>query len=302
MLIKEFTEQMITDITNLCNESMEFDNISEKILVEKTISDSDYLPLLTKVAVDDKSNKPIGFIQAVIRNRDDEKTGYIKLFCVHPEFRLQGIGSVLYNTIEKQLQEFGVQKIRVYESYPNYFMPGIDPLYTEAVCFFESRGFKKFADTTNLLCKLEGENFNVDRELEKLKSVNIYCSLAKSDDKEKILNWINQNFKPWFYEVSEAFNNNPVSLFVAEKDDKTIAFSAYNVNNKTMGWFGPMGTEKKYRGFGIGSILLKLCLKEMQNQKFPFAIIPWVGPIKFYMKNVNAKVHRVFWRYEKILC
>jgi GNAT superfamily N-acetyltransferase len=32
-----------------------------------------------------------------------------------------------------------------------------------------------------------------------------------------------------------------------------------------MGWFGPMGTHPDLRGLGIGSILLKRCLKDMKR-------------------------------------
>jgi hypothetical protein len=34
---------------------------------------------------------------------------------------------------------------------------------------------------------------------------------------------------------------------------------------------------------------------------FVKAIIPWVGPIPFYMQYANSKVEHEFWRYEKIL-
>ncbi len=34
--------------------------------------------------------------------------------------------------------------MRVYNSSPNYFLPGIDPRYTPAVCFFENLGFQKY--------------------------------------------------------------------------------------------------------------------------------------------------------------
>jgi mycothiol synthase len=80
-----------------------------------------------------------------------------------------------------------------------------------------------------------------------------------------------------------------------------MAFSAHEGNNKGTGWFGPMGTSAELREKGAGSILLKKCLKDMKEMGFVKAIIPWVGPIPFYMHHVNSKVERVFWRYEKIL-
>ena len=39
----------------------------------------------------------------------------------------------------------------------------------------------------------------------------------------------------------------------------------------------------------------------MKNMGFKQSIIPWVGPIAFYSNYADAKVDRVFWRYEKKL-
>ena len=79
-----------------------------------------------------------------------------------------------------------------------------------------------------------------------------------------------------------------------------IAFSAYETNNKGTGWFGPMGTTEKARGKGVGGILLKRCINDLKKSGFEKAIIPWVGPIPFYMHYINSPVKRIFWRYEKI--
>jgi mycothiol synthase len=39
----------------------------------------------------------------------------------------------------------------------------------------------------------------------------------------------------------------------------------------------------------------------MKEMGFVKAIIPWVGPIPFYMYHADAKMDRIFWRYEKIM-
>ena len=51
----------------------------------------------------------------------------------------------------------------------------------------------------------------------------------------------------------------------------------------------------------MGGILLYMCLNDMKNQGFSNSIIPWVGPIGFYSNYADAKISRVFWRYEKVL-
>ncbi len=80
-----------------------------------------------------------------------------------------------------------------------------------------------------------------------------------------------------------------------------IAFSEFETNNKGTGWFGPMSTSVNARGKGVGGVLLKRCMNEMKKMGFKTSIIPWVGPISFYMHYINSPVDRVFWRYEKKL-
>lgn len=301
MIVRNFNLELLKPVAKLCRQSMYRDIMPDFLLSEKTVQDSDYNPELTLVAFRNETQPPIAFLQGVIRKRDSGMIGYIKLACVDSNERRKGLARALYNSIEKIMFEKGVSVIRVYESYPNYFMPGVDPFYTEAVCFFERMGFKKFGDTSNLIAELGNQNFDTKIEEENLKSQEIIFRRAELDDKEKIISWLRDNFPAWIGEVSSAFQNNPVTLFLCEHKGNITAFSAHECNNKGTGWFGPMGTDAQLRGKGIGGILLKKCLKDMKEMGFIKAIIPWVGPIPFYMHYANARVDRVFWRYEKVI-
>jgi N-acetylglutamate synthase-like GNAT family acetyltransferase len=207
----------------------------------------------------------------------------------------------LYYDFEAKVREYGVKKIRVYESFPNYFMPGVDPFYTEAVCFFERTGFNKFSECTNLLAELYKINLDTEAAENELSEVGFSFRRAEKRDFDRIRKWVGEHFKIWISEVNIAFTHNPVSLHISEKEGEIIAFSAYETNNFGEGWFGPMGTTETARGKGIGGILLKRCLNDLKEHGFQKAIIPWVGPIPFYMHYVHSKVHRIFWRFEKIV-
>ena len=298
--IREINRNDLAEIELLLGKSMPQDYFNEKLIEENIIKDENFEPGLTLVA-EDKNNKIVGFVMGLIRKREEGNMGYIKFLAVLPEWRLKGIGSGLYLTIEKKLQLKAITKVRLCESYPNYFIPGIDPFYTDAVCFFERYGYIKFDDTSNLICDLENQSFETTKLEEKILQKGIKIYRASTKDFNRIISWLENNFKAWIKEVKSAFKNNPVSLHIAEKDDKIIAFSAYETNNKSTGWFGPMGTNKAARGLGIGGVLLKRCMADMKKQGFKKSIIPWVGPIPFYMHYVKSPVSRVFWRYEKIL-
>jgi len=299
MEIKNFNSGLLKETAKLCRQNLVLDSMPDFLFEEKTLSDPDYNPDLTFVAFEE--GRVEGFIQGVVRNRKDGKTGYIKLLCVSRDFRRKGFAAQLYGKAEESFVEQGVKIIRVGESYPNYLTPGIDPFYTAGVCFFEEQGFVKFNDTSNLSAELASSDFDTSKEEKLLVGENFFVKRAEQKDRQKTLEWVDKNFEGWNAEVTAAFNNNPVSLFIAGKAGSVLAFSAYEANNKGTGWFGPMGTDKEARGKGLGAVLLKKTLSAMKHEGFTKAIIPWVGPIPFYMKTVNASVSRVFWRYEKKL-
>ena len=302
MIIKNLSDGNLLQVAKFCRINLELDVLPDFLFKEKTIDDYEYDPSLNLIAFSDDEQKILGFISAVIRRRKDGNVGYIKLICVDTNERRKGVAGKLLSIVEEKMKAECIQVLRLFESYPNYLTPGLDPFYTEAICFFERNGFKKFNDTSNLLCDLASQSFDTTTEEEKLSSINIEIKRAELNEKQKVLDFINRVFPAWEYEVNAAYTNNPISLHIAKLENgEVFAFSAYECNNKGTGWFGPMGTDPVHRIKKVGSILLKRCLNDMKSMGFAKSIIPWVGPIPFYMNYCNSRVQRVFWRYEKIL-
>jgi len=303
MEIRLFRENDIGKILKLCNEHMEFDTLSESLLREKILGDPEYEEELNFTAWE--KDMSVGFLSGVTREATgvtvQERTGYIKLMVVHKQFRRQAIGHRLYENLEGIYRKRGIKKISIYDVPYNYFMPGIDPRYTPALAFFETMGFHRFSDTANMFVDLKGQDFKTGSEENKLAGKGIIIARAKIDDRDEVLNFINANFSSCSYEVGKAFELSPIGVHIARYNGKVMAFSAYDCNNIGTGWFGPMGTHNELRGKGAGSVLLKRCMQDIKKQGLSEAIIPWVGPIRFYSYYVNAIVKRVFWRYEKVL-
>jgi ribosomal protein S18 acetylase RimI-like enzyme len=298
MEIRKFNKEEANGLLELCKASLYRDNFTKELIIDNVINDMDRNPEMCLVAAEE--NKIIGFAMGVIRERDEGNIGYIKLMCVHPEHQREKVGQKLYTAIENLMRKAGINKIRLFESWTNYYMPGVDPFYTEAVAFFERNGFNKIGDAANLLCDLS-QDFNTAPEEEKAKAMGITIRRAGVEDRDRLMKWAEENFKGWQGEMDVALKNTPVSLHIAELDGKIIAFSAHETNNPGMGWFGPVGTSEAARGKGVGGILLKRCLQDLKNAGYEKAIIPWVAHIPFYMHYVNSKVNRVFWRYQKKL-
>ncbi len=83
-----------------------------------------------------------------------------------------------------------------------------------------------------------------------------------------------------------AFVNDPISCYLAIRDQSIIGFACYDVTFK--GVFGPIGVNKLSRGLGIGKALLLSCLCSMRNIGYAYAVIGQVGPTEFYEKTVGA--------------
>lgn len=295
--IREFKSDDLTAVVELWNQNVPEHLITEPVMREKTLGDKDFDPNLTWVAMVDEHL--IAFMQGISRlNETGERIGWIKLFCVATAYRRNGIGSTLLQTIESGLVTSSVSRIQLMDSNPNYFLPGLDPFCTEAVAFFERKGYEKFDDTSNLIANLS-QDLTTAAEEEQLHQRGIVIRRALPQDRFCTAAFIQSNWPSWVPEVDAAFDQSPIILHLALENDILFAFSASDVNNRGMAWFGPMGTDQRFRGRGVGAVLLKRCLQDLKNQGHDAAIIPWVGPIPFYMHHVGAKVKDIFWRYKK---
>ena len=80
-----------------------------------------------------------------------------------------------------------------------------------------------------------------------------------------------------------------------------LAYSVYGVRGSNH--FGPIEVNEKLRrsGISIGKVLLLKTLQEIKNAGFDWAEIIWIGPIRFYVKTIDANIGRVFFMFKKDL-
>jgi GNAT superfamily N-acetyltransferase len=146
----------------------------------------------------------------------------------------------------------------------------------------------------------------LDMEVERLASHGIRISLATTDDFPACEKFLRSNWEPWITEARYALHQEEGGLWLAwstgeDLTEEVVGFSAYGGNNIGMPWFGPMGTRPGMRGRGVGSVLLRLCLRGLADLGYHQAIIPWVGPIRFYARACHATVDRSFWVHRKVI-
>lgn len=300
MKLEQLAKSDIGVISDFCNRNIMYDKFTAALIAEKSFEDPDFDPALTFIAKD-ASGKIVGFLLGVMRVWKGKPIGWIKLMAVEEWQRRKQVASQMLIALESRLKSLGAQELKAMDCPLNYYMPGVDPRYTEMIVFCLRRGFTRVGENINMDCDLVSGNFDTaELETQRVKD-GFEIKRAEPADKEATLQFVHCQFPGWEHEIANTFRNNPISLHIAKLGKEIVAFSAYDANNRGLGWFGPMGTNPNLRGKKIGEILLKRCLADQKKQGYKVSIIPWAGPVSFYLNTVNAKIARVFWTFKKDL-
>jgi GNAT superfamily N-acetyltransferase len=238
-----------------------------------------------------------GFASAAVRKNG---AGGIKFFFIRKQYRRQGLGTALIEELIRRLRRKGADEIAAGEISPNYITPGIDPRYTEAVCFLEKTGFSNTGTGVNMTVDLRNRNWQsmVDNLVSRA-SVPLEIESPDRTTWKDIAQEISRmGFSDrWIYQAELSLQQEPPGCFVARTGGRICGFACYGALKP--GLFGPMGTAPDMRGRGIGRILLTASLAGMQRNDMTVCEINSVGPVAFYSKAAGAVISRIFWKYIK---
>ncbi|MFC3417266.1 GNAT family N-acetyltransferase [Algoriphagus hitonicola] len=122
-----------------------------------------------------------------------------------------------------------------------------------------------------------------------LEKEKIIFRRAIAPEKHLVTEWILDQFgEYWKSEVEVAFSRQPVSCWIAQRENEILGFACYESTARN--FFGPTGTLESERGKGIGKILLIKSLESLREMGYVYGIIGGVGPAEFYEKAVGAKI------------
>ena len=122
-------------------------------------------------------------------------------------------------------------------------------------------------------------------------TTNITFKRANQHDNISLKYFVEREFgKAWLKSVENGFLNKKISIFIAQDEGEIIGFACYDVVRKKRGVFGPMGVSFSNRVKGIGYTLFHLCLQEMKEIGYEYAVIGEAGPLEFYEKACGAVV------------
>jgi predicted N-acetyltransferase YhbS len=258
--------------------------------------DPDYEPELARGIFRNKIL--IGAIIAVRRpwKKGREQTGFIKWLGVHQDHLNDEIGDQLLDMIESELRFKGVTKLVYGSSSPRYLLPGVPQKDKITRDILHTNNWTESSLRTNLLGDLK--NIKLTTAIPTLHSI----TTATPDDREKLLNFIEQNFSlSWAIECENVFRSaSPAFACLARSstDNTIVGFCAFGATNPC--WLGPMGVKLPYRNRGYGQALLMKTMQTAQQSGLQIFCIPWANET-FYTKYLINLSHSRFLKYEKEL-
>jgi mycothiol synthase len=267
---------------------MASDAIAENIFRTKVLLDPNFLPENLPVAVED--GRVVGFVLALARQVPlflqglEPDKAWITAFGVHPEYRLHGIGTALFDHTLSQLRGQGRKTVDIAPYVPNYFVPGVDVnAYLGTIPFLEKQGFKVLYNAISMGADLSGfqippEIVELERKREAEDGVTIRP--VTSADLSELMPFIVRHFGwDWFRHAQDYLldlfggsNTNHICVLVARRHGEIVGYCQQRLER-----FGPFGVNPEYRNLGIGRLLLFRCLATMSARQNYFAYFLWTG-------------------------
>lgn len=294
----ELQPQHLDELAAFCNRNFEFHSgqFEKEMLHRRIFDDPDHTPDHGFLLRD--NGKTIGFMVGVVRGNE----AWLKLLAVDQEHRRSGVGSMMLAEIEALFQLDGAERVHILNCSPYYFMPGLDPRYTEALCFLQSHGYSAERYVHNMEVDLTAGNFDTAPAESKLAKDGFKIRRLEHKEEQTFYEWMlgtwSQN---WTTEACNSLKNTPITTCIAlDSDDNICGFATYDVT-MFRGGFGPTGVEERLRGLGIGKVLFLRCLQDMKARGYPRCEIGWVGPISFYAHTAGARICATFMQGSKAL-
>ena len=296
------------EVVELWNQCLPYDRITARIFEEKILLDPNFDLNGCKIA--EKEGAIIGFVYALVRKTplpwgfdsflaEEEKggVGYIVALFVHQEYRRKGVGSALLKEALNFLQSQKRKKVVLFSYDPNYLVAGLDTQsYPGALEFFEKYGFT-----------IQGESVGMGRDLYKLrvpeqvkereKRLRNEGIVARYFDPEYILPTISfflEDFPHWLHNFVEKWErgHDLDEMVIVLKDDREVIGYCQHRFDHHLERVGPFGIDKKYRGRGIGSMMLYKLLNRMAEKGYKFAWFTSTDRAETYYARAGFKVIR----------
>jgi acetyltransferase, GNAT family len=251
---EKYQDQMYDVFNELTKEEVFFKKLTKEEFSDKLFKNPNFKKEGTFLALE--GDKLVGFASGSVKDTDKENpnaSGYIHTFIVRKEYRRQGIGSKLYDMLEKYFKDNGRNSARF------VFLSGICwPWYIPHTEKHEHPGMPAARMNSDFYLFLYHHGYFVNSIHE-----GFHLPLSEYELPEKVVKQEEENAKRGLFveiydpkkhygidEFCEVINNPGFahSIQYNLKRDEPRPFLVAAHNNKVVGWTGAMYTEATGRG------------------------------------------------------
>ncbi|NLH92517.1 MAG: GNAT family N-acetyltransferase, partial [Atopobium sp.] len=294
--VNNFRQEYIPGIIDCWNRTLKYDQIEYHRFIKDVFLDENFDSSLALTALDE--NKVIGFCLGIKRRYPyltrglEESRGWISVMFIAPEYQKTGIGHLIYRECEDRLKEKGVKEITLCAYSPNYFTPGIDLNYPDAISFFEKLGYKRGSDAVSMQRSLW--NYQLPQKsaerIAALKQEGYTFRHFTFDDYDQAVNFTNSEFGGgWARNLIHAVENHEAEdtvILCTDKENKIVGYCMRKIDGSDSR-FGPIGVHKSLRSSGIGGCLLDLMMEDCSRRGIYYLYFLWThgDAMRFYEKH-----------------
>lgn len=312
MNVITYIQKYEKEVVELWNSTLTADPITVQKFRKQALFDDNFDAHLCYIALDEE--KPVGFCMGMKRKFPymerglEPERGWIVAMSVAEEYQRKGIGSILLERAEADLQDCGAQNITLSAYSPNYFFPGVDQEnYPKAVSFFEKHGYVAGKRDYSMCKDLHGYQLSEEAKT-KMKEVERkgYSFINFTYDYALELLEFNKNQfgGGWKRNALIAMQNQTAEdliLLVLDPKGNICGFSMRMIDGNPSR-FGPIGIAAENRNEGLGSILLDYAQWELVKRGiYHMYFVSTNDAGRRYYERHGVHVYRSFISYQKYL-
>ena len=285
--LRPFHPTLNQSVTAFLQRNLPAEAISQINLTRKVYLDLNFDPDGAFV-VKDTQDEMLGFALALTRRHpledgpDDRDRGWITLFAVAQDAPRRGVGSLLFDTAEAWLTARGCASVWISPYAPGYWTPGVDEAaYPAALAFLAQRGYKTQYRPLSMQASL-GPDWRVPENIVareddlKREGVNV-CCYWRGCCALTVTQFVRQNFPGDWQRVFretigdiEAERRSHLDVWFAYHGNEIVGVAQHDGER-----FGPIGIAPRWRGKGIGAVLMYRTLESMRERGLHNAWFMW---------------------------
>lgn len=277
-MIRNYCGEDIARIIDLWNVALPEHKIDERLFIKNVLLDMNFDA--EGFLVYEEKGEILGFAWVIVRGypidtgaQAEEDRGYLNLFVLkNKEDILGGAGDLLLARAEKYVKDRAKSKILVSGYTPNYFYPGQNVRCGEYLELYAKHGYTE--QKRNYSIRADLEKFVESEELEELIEKRSEEGFVLTHLRAELIPSLLSSLAPgWRHRHRRLLNecNDPERFCLVVYGGEVIGSAIWGDTYSGIERFGPYGVNERYRGLGLGKILLYYTLKTMKKRGLKFA-------------------------------